>query len=145
MVSALERMVTAQQRLISDISHALRTPLTHLQLATALMRRRHGEYHELARIETEARRLDSMINDLLLLSRGQQKSELAREQLKANKLWADMLDNAKFEAEQIGKQLEITSPPCPWMLTGNASALDSALENIVQRLALLAHTHCHRF
>lgn len=53
MVSALERMVTAQQRLISDISHELRTPLTRLQLATALMSRRHGECHELARIETE--------------------------------------------------------------------------------------------
>ena len=74
MVSALERMMNAQQRLISDISHELRTPLTRLQLATALMRRRHGEGHELARIETEAQRLDSMINDLLALSRGQQKA-----------------------------------------------------------------------
>lgn len=140
MVSALERMVTAQQRLISDISHELRTPLTRLQLATALMRRRHGECHELARIETEAQRLDSMINDLLLLSRGQQKSELACEQLKANKLWADMLDNAKFEAEQMGKKLEVTSPPGPWMLTGNASALDSALENIVRNALRYSHT-----
>ncbi len=128
MVSALERMMNAQQRLISDISHELRTPLTRLQLATALMRRRHGEGHELARIETEAQRLDSMINDLLALSRGQQKSELAREQLKANELWADVLDNARFEAEQMGKQLEITAPPGPWTLFGNASALDSALE-----------------
>lgn len=109
MVSALERMMTAQQRLISDISHELRTPLTRLQLATALMRRRHGEGHELARIETEAQRLDSMINDLLVLSRGQQKSELVRERLLANELWADVLDDASFEAEQMGKQLEITS------------------------------------
>uniref|UniRef100_A0A182SYX6 histidine kinase n=2 Tax=cellular organisms TaxID=131567 RepID=A0A182SYX6_9DIPT len=107
MVSALERMMTAQQRLISDISHELRTPLTRLQLATALMRRRHGEGHELARIETEAQRLDSMINDLLLLSRGQQKSELVRELLKTNELWAEVLDNARFEAEQMGKQLEV--------------------------------------
>ncbi len=111
MVSALERMMTAQQRLISDISHELRTPLTRLQLATALMRRRHGEGHELARIETEAQRLDSMINDLLVLSRGQQKSELVRERLLANELWADVLDDASFEAEQMGKQLEITSLP----------------------------------
>lgn len=78
MVSALERMMNAQQRLISDISHELRTPLTRLQLATALMRRRHGEGHELARIETEAQRLDSMINDLLALSRGQQRRAGAR-------------------------------------------------------------------
>ncbi|MGQ5966819.1 two-component system sensor histidine kinase CpxA [Serratia sp. IR-2025] len=109
-------------------------------LATALMRRRHGEGHELARIETEAQRLDSMINDLLALSRGQQKSELAREQLKANELWADVLDNARFEAEQMGKQLEITAPPGPWTLFGNASALDSALENIVRNALRYSHT-----
>ena len=65
MVSALDRMMTAQQRLLSDISHELRTPLTRLQLGTALLRRRSGESKELERIETEAHRLDSMINDLL--------------------------------------------------------------------------------
>ncbi|MGQ5911772.1 two-component system sensor histidine kinase CpxA [Serratia sp. IR-2025] len=111
MVSALERMMNAQQRLISDISHELRTPLTRLQLATALMRRRHGEGHE-----------------------------LAREQLKANELWADVLDNARFEAEQMGKQLEIAAPPGPWTLFGNASALDSALENIVRNALRYSHT-----
>ncbi|UNB80024.1 hypothetical protein MJK72_01090 [Klebsiella pneumoniae] len=35
MVTALERMMTSQQRLLSDISHGLRTPLTRLQLGTA--------------------------------------------------------------------------------------------------------------
>lgn len=141
MVSALERMVTAQQRLISDISHELRTPLTRLQLATALMRRRHGEGKELQRIENEAQRLDSMINDLLVLSRSQHKNELSRETLKANELWAGVIDDAQFEAEQMGKTLEVTSPPGPWKLIGNAAALDSALENIVRNALRYSHHH----
>ncbi len=66
--------MTSQQRLLSDISHELRTPLTRLQLGTALLRRRSGESKELERIETEAQRLDSMINDLLVMSRNQQKT-----------------------------------------------------------------------
>ncbi|KAA8998574.1 envelope stress sensor histidine kinase CpxA [Affinibrenneria salicis] len=132
MVSALERMVTAQQRLLSDISHELRTPLTRLQLATALLRRRQGEGHELARIETETQRLDSMINDLLVLSRTQHKNELFREPLKADELWSDVLDDAGFEAEQMGKVLHVTSPPGPWTILGNPAALDSALENVVR-------------
>nr|VXZ90302.1 Sensor protein CpxA [Klebsiella pneumoniae] len=74
MVTALERMMTSQQRLLSDISHELRTPLTRLQLGTALLRRRSGESKELERIETEAHRLDSMINDLLVMSRNQAKT-----------------------------------------------------------------------
>lgn len=141
MVSALERMVTAQQRLISDISHELRTPLTRLQLATALMRRRHGEGKELQRIENEAQRLDSMINDLLVLSRSQHKNELSRETLKANELWAGVIDDAQFEAEQMGKTLEVTLPPGPWKLIGNAAALDSALENIVRNALRYSHHH----
>jgi two-component system sensor histidine kinase CpxA len=141
MVSALERMVNAQQRLISDISHELRTPLTRLQLATALMRRRHGEGKELQRIEMEAQRLDSMINDLLVLSRSQHKNELAREILKANELWEDVIDNAQFEAEQMGKTLEVPTPPGPWKLFGNPAALDSALENIVRNALRYSNTH----
>lgn len=141
MVSALERMVTAQQRLISDISHELRTPLTRLQLATALMRRRHGEGKELQRIEMEAQRLDGMINDLLVLSRSRHTNELTREQLKANELWADVIDNAQFEAEQVGKTFEVTAPPGAWKLIGNPNALDSALENIVRNALRYSHHH----
>lgn len=139
MVSALEKMVNAQQRLISDISHELRTPLTRLQLATALMRRRHGEYVELSRIDTEAQRLDQMINELLALSRNQHKTELEREILKADELWSDVLENAQFEAEQMGKRLDIISPLEPWLLYGSHSALDCAFENIIRNALRYSH------
>ncbi|HBU8230779.1 TPA: envelope stress sensor histidine kinase CpxA [Morganella morganii] len=141
MISALERMVNAQQRLISDISHELRTPLTRLQLATALLRRRHGESKELERIETETHRLDGMINDLLVLSRSQHKNELLRQNIKANELWDDILDNAKFEAEQRHKTLEITSPPGPWTIYCYPSALGSAFENIVRNALRYSNQH----
>ncbi|MBE5221075.1 envelope stress sensor histidine kinase CpxA [Pectobacterium sp. A113-S21-F16] len=141
MVSALERMVTAQQRLLSDISHELRTPLTRLQLATALLRRRQGEGNELNRIEMETQRLDSMINDLLVLSRNQHKNELTREFLRADELWGNVLDDAAFEAEQMGKTLEVPYPPGLWTLFGNTASLDSALENIVRNALRYSHNH----
>lgn len=141
MVSALERMVTAQQRLLSDISHELRTPLTRLQLATALLRRRQGENNELNRIETETQRLDSMINDLLVLSRNQHKNELGREYIRADELWGDVLDDARFEAEQMGKTLDVPYPPGPWPLFGNRSALESAFENVVRNALRYSNTH----
>ncbi|STL48210.1 two-component sensor kinase [Escherichia coli] len=97
--------MTSQQRLLSDISHELRTPLTRLQLGTALLRRRSGESKELERIETEAQRLDSMINDLLVMSRNQQKNALVSETLKANQLWAKCWIMRAFEAEQMGKSV----------------------------------------
>jgi two-component system sensor histidine kinase CpxA len=133
-------MMTAQQRLLSDISHELRTPLTRLQLGTALLRRRSGESKELERIETEAHRLDSMINDLLVMSRNQQKNALVSETVKANHLWHEVLDNAAFEAEQMGKSFTVNFPPGPWPLYGNPNTLESALENIVRNALRYSHT-----
>ncbi len=140
MISALERIMNGQQRLLSDISHELRTPLTRLQLATAILRRRSGESKELQRIENEARRLDSMINDLLVLSRNQQKQALVSESLKANQLWSSVLDNAIFEAEQINKEIKVNYPPGPWPIYGNPHVLESAVENIIRNALRYSHS-----
>ena len=43
MITSLEKLTSYQQRLLSDISHELKTPLTRMQLAVSLIRRRSGE------------------------------------------------------------------------------------------------------
>lgn len=53
MIHSLQKLTTYQQRLLSDISHELKTPLTRMQLAVSLIRRRSGESNELTRIENE--------------------------------------------------------------------------------------------
>lgn len=112
-----------------------------MQLSSALLRRRQGENNELNRIETETQRLDSMINDLLVLSRNQHKNELGREYIRADEPWGEVLDDARFEAEQMGKTLEVPYPPGPWPLFGNRSALESAFENVVRNALRYSHTH----
>ncbi|MFC0179687.1 envelope stress sensor histidine kinase CpxA [Thorsellia kenyensis] len=132
MVQSLEKMMNVQHRLLSDISHELRTPLTRLQLASALMRRKNGETEELNRIEMETMRLDLMINDLLELSRKQYSEELSREEITAQELWHNVIDDAKFEAEQKNKCLVLTSDIGDWMIYGVLNALESAIENIIR-------------
>ncbi len=51
-----------------------------------------------------------MINDLLVMSRNQQKNALVSETVKANHLWHEVLDNAAFEAEQMGKSFTVNFP-----------------------------------
>ncbi|MEA1185867.1 LysR family transcriptional regulator, partial [Escherichia coli] len=43
----------------------------------------------------------------VVLSRNQQKNALVSETIKANQLWSEVLDNAAFEAEQMGKSLTV--------------------------------------
>lgn len=110
MVDTLKSMIQKQKQLLSDISHELRSPLTRMQLAQALIRRKQGDSAELARIESEIGRLDKLIGDLLDLSRVQQHVEAPVVQPLAE-LLEPILEDAMFEANQSGKQLRL--PPLP--------------------------------
>lgn len=73
MAIQLEGNISAHQRLLGDVSHELRSPLTRLQLAVALAEKNIGNAIEqqkhLTRCDTEVDRLDEMIADVLTLSR----------------------------------------------------------------------------
>ena len=66
MAATVESSIEQQQRLVRDISHELRSPLTRLQIALALARQKQDS-SELDRIEKEADRLNDLIGQLLTL------------------------------------------------------------------------------
>lgn len=121
MAISIDNLISNQQRLLSSISHELKTPLTRLQLATAL------------RIEREIERMDKMISELLLLSRQQMNSQVKRDIFYANSLWEEIIKDAQFEAEQRGIAFltNIHLPKNELQLNGNFRLLESAVENIV--------------
>ena len=133
MASSIDRLISNQQTLLSSISHELKTPLTRLQLATALVRHECGETENVKRIEREIGRMDKMISELLLLSRHQMNSQVERDIFYANTLWTDIINDAKFEAEQRGITFltNIRLPKNELQLNGNSRLLESAVENIV--------------
>jgi two-component system sensor histidine kinase CpxA len=131
MVEAVNGMISGQQRLLSDISHELRSPLTRLRMANALASRKLGRSSELERIDTEAQRLEQMISELLELSRMQVNSHTIREEQPISSLWQELLEDAEFEAEQMMKKL-VFSPIPERIISGNPKLLMSALENIVR-------------
>lgn len=131
MVEAVNGMISGQQRLLSDISHELRSPLTRLTMANALAKRKLGQSSELDRIDTEAQRLEHMISELLELSRMQIDSQMHRETLPLTHVWEDMLLDAQFEAEQLNKQLTFTAIPQK-TISGNPNLLTSAVENVIR-------------
>lgn len=142
MTTAVENLISNQQNLLSSISHELRTPLTRLQLTSALLRRRMGETAETLRIDKEIAQLDSMINDLLLLSRQQLNSHIERDIFPIDELWLDVINDAGFEAEQrnlIFSVKQQISNPQYYSINGNQGLLISAVENIVRNA--LKYTH----
>ncbi|WP_256383522.1 envelope stress sensor histidine kinase CpxA [Photobacterium toruni] len=131
MVDALNNIISGQQRLLSDISHELRSPLTRLRMATALAQRKQGQSSELSRIDTEAERLEKMISELLELSRMQVNSHQQQQIVDGHSLWYEMLEDARFEAEQHHKTLTYHHLQ-DWPIKGNPNLLISALENVIR-------------
>jgi len=102
MVGSLKNMLNNQQRLLSDISHELRSPLTRLTLALAITKRHSGENKELQRIELETERIERMIAEMLNLSRIQLQPD-KKVDLAVDEFLEDLFLDAQFEANEYSK------------------------------------------
>ena len=112
MVAAINQMISGQQRLLSDISHELRSPLTRLRMANALAMRKQGDSKELTRIELETQRMEQMINDLLALSRIQLDGHVHRDEIALIDLWQPLLMMRNLKQAKEGKCSKVM-PLCP--------------------------------
>jgi len=135
MASRIESMMQSQQRLLRDVSHELRSPLARLQVALELARKRTGTdaEAELDRIDHEAQQVDAMIGDMLTLVRlesGGDDSE-SHEPVELSALITSVVSDANFEFAEQQKQIQLLES-VPATVTGNASLIRSAIENIVR-------------
>jgi two-component system sensor histidine kinase CpxA len=137
MAERLEATVNAQARLLTDISHELRSPLARLNVASALAHQRAGaEAHSaLERIDLEAERLNQLIGGLLTIARLDSGND-ARQ--KSPILLGEMIEgiaaDADFEAQ--GRQCRVESAireDC--LVVGAPILLHSAIENVVRNAA----------
>ncbi len=69
MMERLEQLFGLQRRFVADVSHELRTPLTAIRGNLDLIKRYGADEMSLEAIESEARRMSRMVDDLLLLAR----------------------------------------------------------------------------
>ncbi|EIJ73230.1 envelope stress sensor histidine kinase CpxA [Haemophilus parahaemolyticus] len=135
MIRSLQTSNNHQQQLLSDISHELKTPLARLQLATAILKKKNGETKETERIENEIQKMNSMVLDLLSLSRLELNQHISRKLFQAEDIWKNILEDTRFEIEQYGLKLFIEDQIKNkelYTLNGNVNLLSSALENIIR-------------
>jgi two-component system OmpR family sensor kinase len=138
MAGKLQSLMNAQQRLLHDVSHELRSPLARMQVAIGLLRQNpdNGE-QTLSRIERESGRLDELVGQLLTLSRLEAGVALPMERIDLTQLLQEIAADARFEAGASGRRLTLTVAD-DLSLTGNHEALHRALDNIVRNA--LRHT-----
>jgi len=134
MAERLQSMVAAQNRLLGDISHELRSPLARMSVALELARKRAAPEAKSAldRIEHEAETLNEMIGHLLRLTRLESGTDgLQRTEVDLARLVREVADDADFEARSRKRSVHIvTCDECS--TTGTEELLRSAVENVVR-------------
>jgi two-component system sensor histidine kinase CpxA len=134
LVTRQEQLLQSQRRLLGDISHELRSPLTRLALASGLLQRKVGDDARplLSRIDRESERLNALIGQLLTLAR-LDVSPVPEiwEAIDLNALMQDVVNDAAFEAVSRNVEIEFQARPgC--VLRGARDLLRSAFENVLR-------------
>ena len=136
MAARIEELVTAQRRLIADVSHELGSPLTRVNVALGLAYRKASEASrpELDRIGHETERLSGLIHQLLLLSQLESRAGLEpAEPINLRQLIDEVAGDAAFEAENAGRGVRVDAPSDGAAnVCGIRRLLASAVENVVR-------------
>lgn len=135
--SALAERSDSDRRIrqfLTDASHELRTPLASIQGYAELTRQDSSELPEtteyaLARIESEARRMTSLVNDLLLLSRLDERQDLDQEDVDLSDLVCDAVNDIAVSAPDHVWQAEL--PPDPLWVRGDLARLYQLVSNLL--------------
>jgi two-component system sensor histidine kinase CpxA len=134
MAERLQSLVGSHKRLLGDVSHELRSPLSRLLVALGLARKANTEEMPelLDRIGLEARRLDSLIGQLLTLSRVESGSHAAAaSSLDLTALVHEVVADADFEARAQSRRVGVSAvEECT--ISGVEELIRSAVENVVR-------------
>jgi two-component system sensor histidine kinase CpxA len=134
MAERLEKLAKTQSRLLSDISHELRSPLARLNVALALARQRSGPPTQasLDRAEREAERLNELIGRLLTVARLEAGDDAMQKfPVDLAELVAEIARDADFEAQGRNCRVALVSADSCLVL-GDPAMLHSAIENVVR-------------
>jgi two-component system sensor histidine kinase CpxA len=140
MAERIETLLSAQRRLLEDISHELRSPLARQRVALELARQRSSAdaIPSLDRVEREAERLDELVGQLLTLTRLESKTDKSvREPIDLPAMIREVVENAEFEAHNGSRSVQLTTcDECT--VDGIPELLRRAIENVVRNA--LAYT-----
>ncbi len=140
MAARLQAMQRANQRLLQDVSHELRSPLARLTVALEIARKKGAlkVESELDRIELESERLGALVNDVLgLLRESSETVPKVDEEFDLNVLLNDLVDVVNYEVPE-GKPAIAWKPVEPFSYHGDRELLWRAMENLLRNA--LRHT-----
>jgi two-component system sensor histidine kinase CpxA len=132
MADRIQNLVAAQRRLLLDISHELRSPLARLGVAVELARSGDNRDAALDRIQKESERLNTLVGELLQVTRAEVDPNALRAQpVRLDQLLAEVVDDCSIEATARECAL-VLDGPSGVTIQGDAELLRRATENVIR-------------
>jgi two-component system sensor histidine kinase CpxA len=134
MARRLQVSQQANQRLLRDVSHELRSPLARLRVALEIARNKDDSLvqDELNRIELESERLENLIDEVLGLLRESSNSQaLKLSTFDLSDLLQDLVETVDYEIADDRQQIELRLHP-PLALDADRELLWRVFENLLR-------------
>ncbi|HEV8392878.1 MAG TPA: ATP-binding protein [Vicinamibacterales bacterium] len=141
MAGRIETLLTAERRLLQDISHELRSPLARLNIAIELGRTAADRDAAAERLQKEVNRLTELVGSLLEVTRVEgDPSRRRSEPVRVGEVLHDVAQACQLEAEARGCRL-VVDDSAERTLSGDPELLRRAVENIVRNAIRYAPSH----
>jgi two-component system sensor histidine kinase CpxA len=132
MAERIETLLAAERRLLLDISHELRSPLARLGVAVELARTGDDLEPNLNRIQKESDRLNSLVGQLLQVTRAEgDPNSLRQNPVRLDVLVEQLVEDSAIEASARGCSLEYKKHE-PVTVQGDPELLRRAVENVIR-------------
>jgi two-component system sensor histidine kinase CpxA len=132
MADRLETLLTAERRLLQDVSHELRSPLARLSFAAALLNTEPDRQKAEARIQKEVGRLSTLVGSLLEMTRAEgDPASRSFRTIQIQDLLRDVVDDCSVEAAARSCSISIESSE-PAAITGDEELIRRAVENVLR-------------
>jgi signal transduction histidine kinase len=132
MAGRMETLLTAERRLLQDISHELRSPLARLSFAAELTRTATDRDAAVARIKKEIDRLTNLVGALVEVTRVEGDPTACRvEDLDLRQLVQELLESSRMEADARGCGFHLEDGG-RLMVRGDRELLRRAIENVLR-------------
>jgi two-component system sensor histidine kinase CpxA len=131
MAARIETLVTAERRLLQDVSHELRSPLTRLNLEIELSRTAADRNVAADRLQREASRLSDLVATLLEVVRLEgDPGSTPTAAVPLMDLLRDSIESCSTEADRRNVRIELAGDP-PGTLDANPELLRRAFDNVI--------------
>ena len=132
MADRIATLLTAERRLLQDISHELRSPLARLSFAAELARTAADRDAAVARIKKEIERLTGLVGALVEVTRLEGDPSTRRmEDLDFAQLVAELAEDCRMEADAHGCTIQLETAG-RLMVRGDRELLRRAAENVLR-------------